>query len=58
MGTIKHMLQRLVGTHLESWPRMLPLARGAYMRHVHSATRVSPMEMACKDVLVLVRDGE
>ena len=46
VGTIKHMLQRLVGTHLESWPRMLPLARGAYMRHVHSATGVSPMEMA------------
>ena len=46
VGTIKHMLQRLVGTHLESWPRMLPLARCAYMRHVHSATGVSPMEMA------------
>ena len=46
MGTIKHMLQRLVGTHLESWPRMLALVRTAYMRHVHSATGVSPMEMA------------
>ena len=47
VGTIKHnMLQRLVGTHLESWPHMLPLARGAYMRHVHTATGVSPMEMA------------
>ena len=47
VGTIKHMLQRLVGTHLESWPRMLRHACGADMRHrVHSVTGVSLMEMA------------
>ena len=43
--TLKTMLKRMVASQAAAWPSVLPQAKAVYMRRVHSANGVSPMQM-------------
>ena len=43
VGTLKRMIKKLIRDNSTAWPFVIPQARAAYMRRVHSATGFSPI---------------
>jgi hypothetical protein len=45
VGTLKRMIKKLIRDNSTAWPFVIPQARAAYMRRVHSATGFSPIQL-------------
>ena len=46
VGTLKRMIKKLIRDNSTAWPFVIPQARAAYMRRIHSATGFSPIQLA------------